>query len=78
MLLESFVSTQKQSVQKAMAKKFKRYISYKQDFFELIMAALQVHMSLTPLQLPSPPSSQPPALSTYIIDPSARIVPTSC
>lgn len=41
-LLESFISTQKQSVQKAMAKKFKRYIAYKRDFFELILAALQV------------------------------------
>lgn len=38
------MSTQKQSVQKSMAKKFKRYIAYKRDFFELILAALQVRL----------------------------------
>jgi hypothetical protein len=40
-LLDSFISTQKQSVQRAMAKKFRKYVSYKRDFHDLVMAALQ-------------------------------------
>lgn len=40
-MLESFISTQKMGVQKALQKKFKRFMSYKQDFLELLMAALQ-------------------------------------
>lgn len=40
-MLESFVSTQKMGVQKALQKKFKRFITYKQDFVELMMATLQ-------------------------------------
>ena len=41
-MLESFVSTQKMGVQKALQKKFKQFISYKRDFVELLMATLQV------------------------------------
>lgn len=41
-MLESFVSTQKMGVQKALQKKFRQFISYKQDFVELLMATLQV------------------------------------
>ena len=40
-MLESFVSTQKMGVQKALQKKFRRFMSYKQDFVELMMNALQ-------------------------------------
>ena len=40
-MLESFVSTQKQSVQRAMQRKFRKFISYKRDFFELILTALR-------------------------------------
>ncbi len=40
-LLGSFISTQKMSVQKALSNKFKKYLSYKADFVELLMAALQ-------------------------------------
>ena len=40
-MLESFISTQKLSVQKMLARKFQRFISYKRDFLELLMAALQ-------------------------------------
>ena len=39
-MLESFVSTQKMSVQKALQKKFKRFINYKNDLAELLMSAL--------------------------------------
>lgn len=49
-MLESFVSTQKMGVQKALQKKFRQFISYKKDFVELLMATLQAslmrHMSL--------------------------------
>ena len=41
-MLESFVSTQKMGVQKALQKKFRQFISYKKDFVELLMATLQV------------------------------------
>ena len=44
-MLESFVSTQKMGVQKALQKKFRQFISYKQDFVELLMATLQVRLS---------------------------------
>ena len=40
-MLESFVSTQKMGVQKALQKKFKRFMSYKGDFVELMMNTLQ-------------------------------------
>lgn len=40
-MLESFISTQKMGVQKALARKFKRFMSYKRDFVELLMSLLQ-------------------------------------
>ncbi len=43
-MLESFVSTQKMGVQKALQKKFRQFISYKKDFVELLMATLQVNL----------------------------------
>ena len=46
-MLESFVSTQKMGVQKALQKKFKQFISYKRDFVELLMATLQVMTQIT-------------------------------
>ena len=61
MLLASFISTQKMSVQKALAKKFKRFVAYKRDFVELLMTALQAlvrdqlqyeHLSKTPPEGP--------------------------
>ena len=41
MLLESFISTQKLSVQKTLARKFSRFVAYKRDYGELLLAALQ-------------------------------------
>ncbi len=41
-LLESFISTQKMSVQKALRKKFKRYIVDRNQLQELVMHSLQV------------------------------------
>ena len=46
-MLESFVSTQKMGVQKALQKKFRQFISYKQDFVELLIATLQVTVILS-------------------------------
>ena len=40
-LVESFVSTQKVSVQKALVRKLHRYLSDKRDYVELMMSALQ-------------------------------------
>ena len=40
-LLDSFISTQKLSVQKTLQRKFKRFVSYKRDFQELLLSALQ-------------------------------------
>ena len=40
-MLESFVSTQKQSVQKTLRKKFKHFIAYGRDFVGLLMDKLQ-------------------------------------
>ena len=40
-MLESFISTQKLSVQKMLARKFARFMSYKRDFLELLMSTLQ-------------------------------------
>jgi DNA replication licensing factor MCM2 len=40
-LLESFISTQKLSVQKTLQRKFKRFITYKRDFEELLLSTLQ-------------------------------------
>ena len=41
-MLESFVATQKLSVQKALRRKFRRYISAKSDFNGLVLLKLQV------------------------------------
>lgn len=41
-MLESFISTQKKSVQAALQKKFRRYMSFKQDFLQLTLHTLQV------------------------------------
>ena len=41
-MVESFISTQKTSVQKEMAKRFRRYLMHKQDLNDLVMHALQV------------------------------------
>ena len=43
-MLESFISTQKIGVQKALQKKFKHFMSHRQDFVELMMATLQALM----------------------------------
>ena len=43
-MLESFISTQKTSVQKAMTKKFRHYLNKAQDLNELVMHALQVRL----------------------------------
>eukprot|EP00891_Asterochloris_glomerata_P007038 jgi/Astpho2/7038/fgenesh1_pm.00107_%23_26_t len=40
-MLESFISTQKTSVQKAMTKRFRHYLSHAQDLNDLILHALQ-------------------------------------
>lgn len=40
-MLESFISTQKLSVQKMLGRKFGRFMAFKADFLELLMAALQ-------------------------------------
>lgn len=40
-MVESFVSTQKVSVQKAMSRKLQRYLTAKRDYVELLMASLQ-------------------------------------
>lgn len=40
-MLESFISTQKLSVQKAMRRKFQKYITYKRDFNELALHTLR-------------------------------------
>lgn len=42
LLLESFVSSQKYSVQKALARRFRRFLSLKQDFNTLTLTTLQV------------------------------------
>ena len=41
-MIESFISTQKTSVQKLMAKKFRHFLTHKQDLNDLVMHALQV------------------------------------
>ena len=41
MLLESFISTQKLSVQKTLARKFGRFVSFRRDCAELLLATLQ-------------------------------------
>lgn len=41
-MLESFVATQKLSVQKALRKKFRKYIHAKADFNGLVLLKLQV------------------------------------
>lgn len=41
MLLESFISTQKLSVQKTLQRKFKRFVSHQRDFQELLLSVLQ-------------------------------------
>ena len=41
-MLESFVNTQKLSVQKALRRKFKRFIVTKGDFDQLVLFKLQV------------------------------------
>ncbi len=40
-MLESFISTQKLSVQKALAKKFRRFMTAKADFDQLALYKLQ-------------------------------------
>ena len=45
-MLESFISTQKTSVQKAMTKRFRHYLSHAQDLNDLILHALQVDTAL--------------------------------
>ena len=45
-MLESFISTQKTSVQKAMTKRFRHYLSHAQDLNDLILHALQVGTGL--------------------------------
>ena len=40
-MLESFISTQKLSVQKALAKKFRRFMTAKADFNQLALYKLQ-------------------------------------
>ena len=45
-MLESFISTQKTSVQKAMTKRFRHYLSHAQDLNDLILHALQVDTGL--------------------------------
>jgi hypothetical protein len=40
-LLDSFISTQKLSVQKTLQRKFRRFVAYKRDFQELLLSALQ-------------------------------------
>lgn len=40
-MLESFISTQKLSVQKMLGRKFGRFMAFKADFLELLMGALQ-------------------------------------
>eukprot|EP00249_Psilotum_nudum_P028835 c38786_g1_i1 orf=143-2887(+) len=41
-LLDSFISTQKYGVQKALQKSFKKYMTYKRDFNELLLHLLRV------------------------------------
>ncbi len=41
-LLESFIATQKLSVQKTLARKFARFVSFRRDTAELLLATLQV------------------------------------
>ena len=41
-MIESFISTQKTSVQKLMSKKFRHFLTHKQDLNDLVMHALQV------------------------------------
>lgn len=45
-MLESFVATQKLSVQKALRKKFRRFLSAKADFNGLVLLKLQVGAGL--------------------------------
>lgn len=40
-LLESFISTQKLSVQKTLQRKFKRFVAHAGDFQELLLSVLQ-------------------------------------
>lgn len=40
-MLDSFISTQKLSVQKALAKKFRRFMTAKADFDQLALYKLQ-------------------------------------
>ncbi len=45
-MIESFISTQKTSVQKLMSKKFRHFLTHKQDLNDLVMHALQASNSL--------------------------------
>lgn len=46
LLLESFVSSQKYSVQKALARRFRRFLTLKQDFNTLTLTTLQARARL--------------------------------
>ena len=46
-IVESFISTQKFSVQKHMANKFKRFLIHKQDLNDLVMHALMVRCTVS-------------------------------
>lgn len=48
-MLESFISTQKLSVQKALRRKFKRFIVAKSDFDQLVLFKLQVRGGAGPV-----------------------------
>jgi DNA replication licensing factor MCM2 len=41
-MLDSFISTQKAGMQKAMRRKFQRFLVLRSDFNDLIMSTLQV------------------------------------
>ena len=57
-MVESFISTQKNSVQRKMTQQFRRYLMHKQDLNDLVMHALQVSacmissVSMPPMKSP--------------------------
>ena len=42
MMIESFISTQKTSVQKLMTRKFRHFLTHNQDLNDLVLFVLQV------------------------------------
>ncbi len=77
-MLESFVATQKLSVQKALRKKFRRFLSAKADFNGLVLLKLQVGPGICSAACRLPQSLRaPPVLGRPVLAARLLHVPSS-